>query len=82
MLKIGGETTQIGTGKIVTYQVEYGRTDQALVWNGRVLLLGGKWHQLDGGQILGVSDGQEAPTVIQHLAAAIELLDFAKLNTG
>ncbi|MGJ7533900.1 MULTISPECIES: hypothetical protein [unclassified Variovorax] len=81
-LKIGGDHTQAGTGRIVTYQVEYGMEDGAYTgsWGGEVLLLGGKRFQLVGGVLTNVTRDTIGQAVTLALNAEIDSLDLVALN--
>lgn len=82
MLKISGECTQIRSGKIVHYTVEYELPDGETTgsWSGEVLLRKAKRHQLAGGVLTNVKRDTIAPAVIQALHAELETLDFEALN--
>lgn len=82
MPTIRGDHTQAGTGKVITYEVDYLRKADTAVWDAKVLLLGGRWFHLKGGTISGVGEGSVAPAVIQHLNAELNSLDMEKLNQG
>ncbi|MDM0002727.1 hypothetical protein QTI24_29295 [Variovorax sp. J22P240] len=74
------ERTQAGTGKPISYLVEYVLDGSTAGWGGEVLLLSGKRHQLAGGVLNNVSGDTVGQAVDLALDAEIDLLDIEELN--
>lgn len=81
-LQIGGEHTQAGTGKVVAYRVDLEHGDDSTTYAARVLLLGGKWHELVGGVVNGPQRIQRMQQLTQAVLGQIDGLDFEALNKG
>lgn len=81
MPRISGERTQAGTGKIVSYLVEYqineGTTGS---WGGNILLREGKRHTLAGGVLANVTTQTIGAAVNLALNAEIDSLNIDSLN--
>ena len=80
MLKIGGDRTQAGTGRVVQYTVEYALDGNTGHWRGNILLLGGKRHMLAGGVLANVTHDTIGQAVMAARDAEIDGLDLEALN--
>jgi len=80
MLKIGGDHTQAGTGRIVHYTVEYDLDGNTGHWRGSILLRGGKRHLLAGGVLANVTRDTIGLAVMAARDAEIDGLDLEALN--
>ncbi|OAK61698.1 hypothetical protein A3K87_20645 [Variovorax paradoxus] len=80
MLKIGGDHTQAGTGKVVQYTVEYDLDGNTGHWRGSILLRGGKRHMLAGGVLANVTRDTIGHAVMAARDVEIDGLDLEALN--
>lgn len=81
-LQIGGEHVQAGSGKLVTYKVDLAHGADTTNYEGRVLLLGAKWHELEGGTVTGTERSARTQQVSMSVLAQIDQLDLEALNKG
>lgn len=66
-------------GRQLNFRADYQADGGTVTWGGKVLLPDGRWHQLQGGQIVNVAPNQEAPAVTQAANAEVDGLDVQKL---
>lgn len=66
-------------GRQMNFRANYQANGGAVTWGGKVLLPDGRWHPLQGGQIVNVAASQEAAAVTQAANAEVDGLDLQKL---
>lgn len=81
-LQIGGDHIQAVTGKAVAYKVDLDHGSESSNYAARVLLLGAKWHELEGGTATGQDRSARTQEILTSVLAQIDRLDFDALNRG
>lgn len=79
MKVITGDAVQAGTGKVVSYVVDYGFRGSTASWGAEIRLPNGKYFRLQGGAIANVTDPLIGEAVTLALNAEIDSLDLDAL---
>lgn len=80
MSTLRGEHMQPSTHKVVNFKVEIAHGPTETVYKVWVLLLGAKWHEIEGGTVLGATTPQTTPVITARVIDQLDQLDIAKLN--